>query len=133
MAEDIEDLKELNRQTGFSINAPNLNLSNTVGAVSGLALATYLGFVLYNGNTGTLKNYLLQEEPYLEFIAAIAILWLLTKYGPSSQITDFLIVGVLLAMAFRIASRVNLPGVMQQFATGQVGLFKTISTLLQGI
>lgn len=118
---------------GLTVNTSGSSVSTIVGAGCGLALAAYIGAVAINGNIQTLGSDLMQEEGYLEFVIAIVVLWALAKYGPTGPITDFLIAASVIAFALRVSSKVQLPTILSQFASGQASMAATVKAIAQGL
>ena len=106
---------------------------NLLGTVSGLAIASYVFAVVWQGNTKELGALLYTEEGYIEFIVALFVIGLLMKYGPTSPITDILVVGAVIGVLLRISSKVDLPSILQDFASGKVSGLTTIQTIFKGL
>lgn len=119
--------------SGFSISTEGTSLSDVLGAGSGLAIAAYLVAVTINGNISALGTLLKQEEGYLEFLVAIIIIWALNKWGPTNQVTDLLTMGVIVGLVLRIAGKINLGSIVQNFASGQATMLQTAQAIIQGI
>lgn len=102
---------------------------NLVSAAAGLGLAGYVIGVALNGNLGALWTQLKKEEPYLEFAFAIVIVWALAKYGPTSEITDGLVIAAVVAVALKMAGRLNLQPALGNFASGQASIQQTVSSI----
>ena len=95
-----------------------------------IGIGVYLAAVLIQGNLSDLWTDLSGELGYVEFLVALFIISLLASFGPTSQITDMLIVLALIGFAFRIAT--NSPKVisaLQNFGNGQTDLFGTFKAI----
>jgi hypothetical protein len=114
--------------TPISFDAPDL----MSGALA-VGVGVYLAAVLINGNLSDLGSSLMHESGYLEFLIALFVLSLLASFGPTSEITQVLIVIALIGLAFRLAT--NTPKVLtalQNFGAGQTDLFGTFSAIVGG-
>lgn len=119
-------------EQGFTISTSGSTLSGLVGSAAGIGLAAYVVSVALHGNIQQLGQALLKEEKYLEFAIAIVIVWALAKWGPTSPITDLLIVGVVIGVALRLASNTSLPTALTAFANGQASMLQTVQALFGG-
>lgn len=112
----------------ISFDAPDL----MSGALA-VGIGVYLAAVLINGNLTDLGSSLSHESGYLEFLIALFVLSLLASFGPTSEITQALIVVALIGLAFRLAT--NTPKVLialQNFGSGQTDLFRTFAAIVGG-
>ena len=115
---------------GFSVSTSGTGVMDIVGAGSGLAVAAYLVAVALNGNATALGALLMKEEPYLEFVVAVLIIWALHKYGPTGTVTDLITVGVIVGVVLRLAGVINLNNVLTPFAQGKAGILQTLQSVL---
>ena len=63
-----------------------------------VGIGVYLAAVVINGNIGDLGTALKTETGYLEFLIALFVLSLLASFGPTSEITQALIVVALIVI-----------------------------------
>jgi hypothetical protein len=119
------------RTGGFTVNTEGASLMGIVGAASGVGLAAYLIAVVLQGNLQPLIKLLQTEEPYLEFAVAIVIVWALMKYGPTSEVTDLLVVGAVAGVALKLAGRLNIGTAVDSFAQGKTGILQTVETVFK--
>jgi hypothetical protein len=116
---------------GFTVSTEGASLMGIVGASAGIGLAAYIIAVALQGNLSKLFDLLKTEEPYLEFAVAIVIVWALMKYGPTSEVTDLLVVGAVAAVALKVAGRLNIGTAIDGFASGKTGILQTIETVFK--
>jgi hypothetical protein len=101
------------------------DLAKLVGVSCGIGTGAYLIAVAYQGNVTALWSQVKTDEHYVEFLAAIVILWALKQYGPTSTISDILLAGAALALLLKAGSN----GSITNFAENiqNEGLFKALA------
>lgn len=122
---DAPDIK------GINVKLPSNDINSISGALAGLGIAGYVLAVAINGNMIKLGQYLVQEEPYVEFVVAILIIWALEKWGPSNGITTLLVSGVVVGLILRLGSRVNINALATEFAAGKISMLQFVEQTLQ--
>ena len=119
--------------TGFNAPSVSLDTSDLMSGAIAVGIGVYIAAVVINGNIVDLGGALASESGYLEFLIALFVLSLLASFGPTSEITQALIVLALIGLAFRLAT--NTPKVLtalQNFGSGQTDLFGTFTAIVGG-
>lgn len=107
-------------------------MEGLLGAASGIAVGGYLFAVVYQGNVKELGSMLKNEQGYLEFIAALAILGLLNKYGPGGKVQAALTTGAIITMLVKAGYNSGLNENLALFASGQRSALDTVKAILEG-
>jgi hypothetical protein len=106
------------------------SIDKVLGAVTGVGVGLYIIQVVAKGNTKNLYELVKDETGYLEFLIALYVLYLLHKFGPTSKITDALIVMAVIAVLIKAATHSNLSSALSDFAAGRKSMFQTLSEIL---
>jgi hypothetical protein len=53
------------------------------------------------------------------------------KYGPTSEVTDLLVVGAVAGVALKLAGRLNIGTAVDSFAQGKTGILQTVETVFK--
>lgn len=109
------------------MNVVDVAKSNDPGfdALAGVLIGGYVIMVLYNGNGLKLKDQLMTERLYLEFVLAIMLIYYINKYDNTGLVAPLIMlfgIGWLL----KLSGRFDLSKIMKDFASGSRGLFDTI-------
>jgi hypothetical protein len=88
-----------------------VKLGNTFGTVSGLAIGAYFVGVAINGNTTALISELQTEKGYIYFLGSLFAIGALQKYGPTSKITDALLLLSIAGVAIKLGTNVDLQAI----------------------
>lgn len=107
-------------------------IESLVGSLSGAAIGVYAFSVVWHGNVKRLGHLLIEEEGYVEFIVAIALLGLVNRYGPSGKVTNAITTMTIIAVLVRLGANTNLNQTLAKFAGGQASALDTLKSLLQG-
>lgn len=107
-------------------------MEGLVGAFAGAGLGLYVFAVLWQGNIKTLGHMLMQEEGYVEFIAALMVLGIVNKYGPTGKVTSAITTMAILAVLVKVGMNTNLNQTLSKFAAGQTSALDTLKNLFQG-
>lgn len=102
------------------------DIANDLDALSGILIAVYLGTVVYRGNVSKLYSLLTGEMGYLDFVLAIAILYLIYNNPHTSFLAPFILLGIAAIIISR-SSNSNLASITSKFSSGQAGLLDTIN------
>ena len=104
-----------------------------LSSVSAIAVIGYVGAVMWNGNLEALGAQLYADWHFLEFVAALGLLYLVARAdylsGPASALIAVAAVGLAIKTLSNEAVQSNLNGMLQ----GQVGLFKGFAGVFSGV
>lgn len=101
-------------------------------AMFGILLGFYLIMVFYQGNAFKLKDQLLTERIYLEFVLAIILLYYINKWDRTGLVAPLItLFGI--AWLLKLTGRFDLSKIMGDFASGSRDLFGTIGLSLNNI
>lgn len=107
-------------------------MDKAFSAIAGTLLGAYLIAVVVKGNGKALTTEISKDAQYLEFLAAIYILYMLHKSKFGGELIDLLVttavMGVLIKMAAQ--SDTNFTGTLSKFAKGEISMTETASTIL---
>lgn len=104
-------------------------------AIAGTALGAYLIAVVVQGNGQAFVKEAASDWQYLEFLAAVYVLYMLHKSDFGGQIIDMLITTAIIALVIKMAatSDTNFTGALSDFANGKSGMFETVKKLVGAI
>lgn len=104
-----------------------------LSSVSAIALVGYTGAVIYNGQLINLLSQMTKDWQFLEFIAALGILYYLAKQdylsGPVTALIGLAAAGFLL----RVVANPQATTAVKSFANGSQGLFQTLYDVAKNI
>ena len=78
-----------------------------VSALAGAGVGAYVIAVAVHNNTLPLFAALGEEKKYLYFLGALGAVGILHNYGPTSRITDALVVLSVVALAVRVSPQIT--------------------------
>jgi hypothetical protein len=96
--------------------------------VSAIALAAYLGAVVYQGNVSALMGDLYNDRGYLEFVIGLFIIYQLMTFAPTSELSTGLFVLALIGVLLKFASAIN-SQTISDFMNGKIGLYDLMARI----
>lgn len=105
------------------------SVGKALNGIVGVMLGLYLINVAIKGNSKALMAMLKDEGGYLQLLVAMYALYLLHEYGPTSKVTDALIIAAITAVLVKAATNVNTGSILTSFANGQANMLDTVKAL----
>jgi len=106
-------------------------MSSAVNGVSGIAIAAYLGLVVWQGNISTLFTDIQQDYGYLEFLVAMVVLYQISKIPELHEIVISFVVVAVIGLLLTKGQGSAILTYLQNFGSGKIGLFgESKSTLV---
>lgn len=107
-------------------------MDDVFGTVAGTAFSAYLIAVVAKGNGKALVTEASKDWQYLEFVAAIYVLYLLHKSDFGGAIVDMFITTAIIALLIKMAAQsdTNFSDTLSKFAKGQVSMTETLTKIL---
>lgn len=107
----------------------NDSIENLIGTLAGAGIGVYVFAVVWHGNTKQLGHMLMEEEGYLEFLAALMVLGLVNKYGPSGKITSAITTMAIIGVLVKLGAKTDLNAALAKFAAGQSSALETLKEI----
>jgi hypothetical protein len=107
-------------------------MDKAITAIGGTIVTVYLIRVVMSGNARKLLELAKNDWQYLEFLAAIYILYLLHKSDFGGQIVDMLITTAIIGLVIKLAaqSSTDFSGTLSKFMGGHISMTQTVFDLL---
>ena len=105
-----------------------MNPTVALNGVAAIALAGYVGAVIYNGNLNAMIAALSEEAGYLEFVAALAVLWYLAQWKVLGGATNWLVIGFCVAVAMKIVADPTVVQAIGDFGAGRLTMWEALMT-----
>ena len=111
----------------------NYSLEGSLDGASAIAVAVYLGAVIYQGNTIAFGKQALNDAPgFLEFVVAVYLITVLVNFpGPIGVYATAFVALALLGLFLQMARKDNFQPLID-FGSGKSGLFETVAKIAAG-